>query len=160
MVYYLQLLSECQSLCLLALNTCYQHSCQRWSVKCLKHCWELLLEAHSQHRRWKGLHGAALVQAPYLSVCFPISKGIHTTHFASHMRESPSFPDDVEQLFYIYIYIIFAAYKAMTVQYLMDLKPWDLDCTGQASEHPGKPGLVLKLPICSTTRETGTEAKE
>lgn len=61
---------------------------------------------------------------------------------------------------YIFFFFFFAAYKAMTVQYLMDLKPWDLDCTGQASEHPGKPVLVLKLPICSTTRETGTEAKE
>lgn len=48
----------------------------------------------------------------------------------------------------------------MIVQYLMDLKLWGIECSGQDNEHPGKPGLVLKLSVCSTEKEKTPQTKE
>lgn len=77
-------------LCLLALNTPYQHSCQGWSVQHLKLVRGLLGSSLSAQESGQQAvsHDGARSQALYLSVCFPVLRGARPFHLASHMRGS------------------------------------------------------------------------
>lgn len=147
MVYYLQLLSGCQSLCLLALNIRYQHSCRMvWEM--FEPCWELLLGAtfSAQEYQPHASHGNARI---WSSLSFDLF---------SHIKRntSYSFWESYESLLPSKIkcgnqYVLSLPLTARTIQYLIGLKLCGIDCSDQDT---GQATIVLKLSICSTKKET------
>lgn len=161
MVSYLQPLGGCQSLCLLALNTPYQHSCQRWAVQCWKHCQSCCWEPHFQQGnqyQWKvskRVHCKGTCCSGYLTFqSVPLFEGRHPVWLTTHKRDCP-FQDEMRGS-----YVLSLPPTAMAAHYEVGLTLCGVDCSGQESDQPGKPGLVLKLSICFSMRETVKQAAE
>lgn len=98
----------------------------------------------------KSVQKGALTSGTLSFNLFPYSKENILVHLTSHSRDSP-FQDEMRGSYVL----------SMTAQYGVGLTLCGVDCPGQESEQFGKPGLVLKLSICSSSvRETGTQAIE
>lgn len=140
MVYYLQLLSGCQTLCLLALNIRYQHSCRM--------VWEmfepLLRTAARDHVLSTGIsvnvsHGNARIWSSLSFNLFShIERNTSYSFCESHESLLPSKMKCGNH------HVLSLLLTAITVQYLIGPKLCGIDCSGQDT---GQATIVKSLNL-------------